>query len=145
MTTKTMTFTPHPDLQLLPEADRLKWADALDTSQQYKGQMCNSDNTRHCCLCVAEQVLNGATFEDYKGYPLPDEMENPYRVGLEVKENILLQRVYAAYVTEPGCTTAPAPFPLLNDYYLTHPQIAQLLRGETVTITEEITNGNHWR
>ena len=138
---KTITFEPHPDLQLIPEADRLKWADALDTSIQHKGRMCNEDDSAHCCLCVGEQVLNGATFENYKYSNLPVEMSKiPYLVGPSYGITSL-DKLSAAHLCIPGCVDKETvPFASLNDYYLTHPQIAQLLRGEAVPITQEDTD-----
>lgn len=119
---KTITFTPHSDLKKLDAKFKAKWAKALMTSVQHKKQMSNDDDSAHCCLCVAAR-MEGADFSYYESKYLPNnQVPNTYKVSL----------YYAAY-----CDDDPYEFADLNDNYLTHPQIAALLRGESVTIEME--------
>ena len=125
----TITFTPTEELLAIDEAWRLEWAEALMTSKQHKFSMCNGDDTAHCCLCVLER-LHEAEKGNYIGQGLPSSMHRPPTLTPDgrLPEHM---RVAADQNGEPY---HPAQ---LNDSYLTHPQIAALLRGETVTIEKD--------
>lgn len=121
------TFTPTKQLLQLPLAFRKRWARALMKSRQTKEKMSNSNNTAHCCLCVLER-LDGATFEDYRECGLPSEMRTKscVRVG-----GTRVEKIPVAFNS---VTRRVEMFATLNDDYLTHKQIAQLLLGKTVEV-----------
>ena len=129
---KTITFTPHEDIKSLPADFVAKWAVALRSSVQHKGRLCNKDDTAHCCLGVAAR-MEGATFSQYGGDQLP-------------RQKYALLSNYAFTVMIAHSSTRPVRYSSgtlflsthladpLNDKYLTHPQIADLLEGKSVTI-----------
>ena len=119
------TFTPHPDLDKLDSDFRKRWAEDLRASKQCKGAMCNDDDTAHCCLCRAA-ILEGATLSDYEGHSLPSRIKDCME---RFPQSLLAEGICAAKCNDELLYF----FGTLNDRYLTHQQIADLLDGKTVT------------
>lgn len=119
---ETITFTPHPDLEKIDPEFRRKWADDLRTSVQHRRSLANKDRTAFCCLGRAVVVAGIEFDEGISGSRLG---------GVRPIAGCDLRLLMAA---TRGDTGEHCPFAYLNDDFLTHPQIADLLDGKTVTV-----------
>lgn len=95
-------------------------SEALKTSSQWRGGMCNDDDTARCCLCVSAR-LEGATFDDYNGNVVPNKAYAPISSKLAVME------------VAASCKDADRPS-RLNDSIMTHAQISELFAGNEVEV-----------
>lgn len=115
----TTRYKLNPEVREKIPAEFLeRWAEALKTSNQCRGTMCNESDTAHCCLCVAA-ILEGAEFDDYRLSALPDEMSGDPKKSFP--NTAMLQTVVASVGQE------DLFFAKLNDQNLTHPQISHLI------------------
>ena len=115
-----MEYKPHPDLDSIDPEFKKKWSAALRECKQFKGNWISEDQTELCCLGVAAQV-DGLSKEEISSlnFDKSIQSENVYR----------LTKIFAA-----SCEDVAQSFATLNDDYLTHPQIADLLDGKTVIV-----------
>ena len=120
-----MKFIPVIDeIAKIPEPFRTDWAKALRSSKQHKGALINcKDLEAMCCLGVACSLV-GVKPEKmlHRLFPSSEDIQ---RIGVELKS------VKIARLGEEGLKQS---FINLNDRFLTHPQIADLLDGKTVEI-----------
>lgn len=123
-----MIYRPTTELLALNEADRMKWAEALESG---KYSQCNSElfnGSGYCCLGVWERI-NGHTDEGLSKRGLPTSLDNPTRI-----DDVLPQAIWVTH-TSGGL---PLYFPNLNDTYdFSFAEIAQLLRGNEVIKDED--------
>lgn len=121
-----MKYTPTEELLATPEADRIRWAEALESGkyEQIRGTL-HVIGKGNCCLGVGERI-SGTTVFSMLGVDLPSDIRRGARFMLGDR---LPQRIRAA--TCSGGQTWD--FTELNDeLYFTFPEIAQLLRGNEV-------------
>lgn len=117
----TTRYTLNPEVrEKIPAGFLERWAEALETSNQQRHMMANDDDTAHCCLCVASR-LEGATHNEYKGSGSPESIEdvaNKYPLSLQLRKLVAVNEILSE------CHNS---FALLNDKYMTHPQISHLI------------------
>ena len=120
-----MKFVPDmKEIAKIPEPFRTNWAKALRSSKQYKcALIARHDHKAMCCLGVACSVV-GIKPEQMLHRPFLNQ-EDIQRIGVD----LMLLKI--ARLGEEGLKQS---FINLNDRFLTHPQIADLLDGKTVEI-----------
>jgi len=127
-------FTPHPDLNKIDPEFRKAWALALRSSRQYTCALTNL-NGAYCCLGVACAVA-GFADEDMA----PRLGNDPLSIAYPRPEwkastgGAALPDIHAAV----DANGDRYPFSILNDAELSHPQIADLLDGKTVTVEDSL-------
>lgn len=129
----TLTIDPPEDIDTLPLEFRQKWHDALQTSVKKKNEMCSPDDTAHCCLCVAAR-LEGATLNDYVDVGLPSDCDlddNDLPLSQMAEDMYCLSRLGQLCFSQLNDGSKPG-----RKFYpeLTHPQIAELVMGRSVTV-----------
>jgi len=130
-----MKFEPNmQEIAKIPEPFRTNWAEALRSSKQYKGMLVNTDAPDEmCCLGVA-CVVAGVPYEDMlessgssRAVPRSTQYE---MIGINLMQITVATRDLKG-------KTFRTSFAPLNDKYLTHPQIADLLDGKTVETEDD--------
>jgi hypothetical protein len=123
-----MKFIPDMDeVAKIPEPFRTNWAKALRSSKQHKGALINCEDLEaKCCLGVACELV-GTPPEAMINRGVPTATEDG-AIGVD------LGGIEVAQMRLEGENPSYWGFTALNDYYLTHPQIADLLDGKTVEI-----------
>ena len=123
-----MKFVPDMDeIAKIPEPFRTDWAKALRTSKQYKSALIDPyDPEAMCCLGVACSLV-GTPPEAMINLGVPTATEYDL-MGMN------LSVLAVAQVVLGDENLHHCGFTALNDQYLTHPQIADLLDGITVEI-----------
>ena len=139
MKTKTVTYYPHPDLEVIPRAFRKKWAQALKTSKQERGELIDNELKKMCCLGVACDI-QGVERVQMLDRGMPTSLDETVPIGKLKGKQVTLQQVQgiaAAYSLDFEMNEMKLyEFPDLNDDIMTHKQIAQILLGNPVKIEE---------
>lgn len=128
---KKITFTPHEDIKKIPDAFRKKWSAALRESKQAK-QVLAKQSGAMCCLGVACDVVN-IPLEDMVGKGTPLNIPKQPLLGTKKKRSLNIVDLQGLKTAQDASGTVYG-FVKLNDDFLTHPQIADLLDGKEVTI-----------
>ena len=125
----TKTYTPTPELLAIPEPDRIRWAEALE-SGEYEQTFAGSlfDSGSYCCLGVWDQI-NDCIYKTQEQYESHGSFLAFYPLSkipnFDVKDHRLPRAA--------ECDGLDYAFHTLNDsLYFTFPQIAQLLRGNEI-------------
>ena len=118
------TYTPTDELLATPEADRIRWAEALESGEYKQGYRRMFVNGSYCCLGVWERI-NGALESGLLKKALPLAMYNPTHLGDRLPQ-------YIKFATS-GDGIRHSPQLLNDDCGFTFPEIAQLLRGNSVS------------
>jgi len=127
----------------VPQDHLDKWYEALQTSVKHIGAMSNEDDTAHCCVCVSAR-LEGATFDDYERMAMVKPLSNycaPITAGFE---EIYVARAFygddktgvrqqLAWLND-GLKVCEDDNDFGPDRQLTHPQIAEIIKGNDVVI-----------
>jgi len=141
MSTKAVTYYPHPDLERIPRAFRKKWAQALKTSKQGKGGLIERDHKSMCCLGVACDI-QGVERVQMLDRGLPTSLGETVPIGKLKGKQVTLQQVQdiaATYSLDFDRNQMDThEFPELNDDIMTHKQIAQILLGNPVKVKEKL-------
>ena len=132
------TYTPTPELLAIPEPDRIRWAEALESGEYEQGteghliDVCG----RYCCLGVWDQI-NGFQYgsvQEWGNIPQnPISMKLGFLPISEIPNFPIDADKRLPYVATDG--GIPVALHTLNDSRgMTFPQIAQLLRGNEVGV-----------
>ena len=125
------TYTPSSRLLSTHEKERISWAEALESGKftQHTGSWCgeeDSQNNESCCLHVlACVVLNNG---EWQHNSVMSDVENQNTMVTHMIDAVAAERSGRQY-----------NFVALNDdEHFTFDQIAQIIRGNPVTIEREI-------
>jgi hypothetical protein len=139
MKTKTVTYYPHPDLEVIPRAFRKKWAQALKTSKQERGELIDNELKKMCCLGVACDI-QGVERVQMLDRGMPTSLDETVPIGKLKGKQVTLQQIQnvpAAFGPDFEMNEIKTyEFFQLNDDIMTHKQIAQILLGNPVKIEE---------
>lgn len=136
----TRTFTPHDNIKRIPDAFRKKWIAALRESKQAKNTLATKRGTM-CCLGVGCHI-QGTSQSQMIDVSMPGALVKVPSVGKKkgLKWDMeKVQRTNAALDAEGKSYR----FHVLNDKWLTHPQIADLLEGKSVTVRKRAYIDEH--
>lgn len=140
MTFVTITFRPNEDLlSKVSEAERIRWAEALESGEYVQGMESlafwkheegkphNEPTLCHCCLGVLAHI---------QGHELNPEDPQPLLGDGNTLDGVDMEDISAAvYDDDSGVSHLTAFYNLNDDHRLTFAEIAQLLRGNSVSVT----------
>lgn len=122
-------YLPHPEILAVNEAQRIEWAEALESGEYEQCKAFMYNGTGFCCLGVLE-LIKGRPKHVMLNKTTPARLSDPFRLnsleGLRLPQNIGIAstNLYPKLIAEN-----------LNDRkHLAFPQIARLIRGMPVVV-----------
>lgn len=123
-------YKPAPQLMAVPEADRIRWAEALESGKYKQGRGSLFDNGCYCCLGVLQEINGLPVYSQFsEDYETDIPAEWPADTG-HISLPSLNEVDYLLALDEDGESYGADK--LNDDAGLSFKQIAQLIRGNEV-------------